>query len=67
MTTNLAFKEWHTIFPTATCATALIERVIHHADVTSIKGKSYRVRESELAAGQRVASRQDKKDRSTKA
>lgn len=62
MTTNLAFKDWHTIFPTATCATALIERVVHHADVVKIEGESYRLRESELAAGKRQASRRAKKD-----
>jgi DNA replication protein DnaC len=50
LTTNLAFKEWPTIFPNATCATALIDRVIHHADVISIEGKSYRLREAENAA-----------------
>ena len=32
------------------CATALIDRVIHHADVISIEGKSYRLREAEDAA-----------------
>lgn len=47
LTTNLAFKEWPTVFPNATCATALIDRVIHHADVVSIEGKSYRLREAE--------------------
>lgn len=41
MTTTHAFKDWPTIFPNATCATALIDRVIHHADVIAIKGKSY--------------------------
>ena len=50
LTTNLAFKEWSTIFPNAACATALIDRVIHHADVVSIEGKSYRLREAEEAA-----------------
>lgn len=65
MTTNLAFKDWHTIFPTATCATALIERVVHHADVVKIEGESYRLRESELAAGKRQASRRAKKDSPT--
>jgi DNA replication protein DnaC len=55
MTTNLAFKQWHTIFPTATCAHALIERVVHHADVVKIEGESYRLRESELAANTRRA------------
>ena len=50
LTTNLAFKDWPTIFPNATCATALIDRVIHHADVIAIEGKSYRLREAENAA-----------------
>lgn len=53
LTTNLAFKEWPTIFPNATCATALIDRVIHHADVISIEGKSYRLREAEEAAAKK--------------
>jgi len=50
LTTNLAFKNWPTVFPNATCATALIDRVIHHADVIGIEGKSYRLREAEDAA-----------------
>jgi DNA replication protein DnaC len=50
LTTNLAFKDWPTVFPNATCATALIDRVIHHADVIAIKGKSYRLREAEALA-----------------
>lgn len=62
LTTNLAFANWHTIFPTATCATALVERVVHHADVVSIEGESYRLRESELEANKRRASRRGKKD-----
>jgi DNA replication protein DnaC len=52
LTTNLAFRDWPTIFPSATCATALIDRVIHHADVIAIEGESYRLREAkERAAG----------------
>ncbi len=47
LTTNLAFSEWSTIFPNATCATALVDRVIHHADVVAIEGQSYRLREAE--------------------
>jgi DNA replication protein DnaC len=41
LTTNLAFRDWPTIFPNATCTTALIDRVIHHADVIAIEGSSY--------------------------
>lgn len=61
LTTNLAFADWHTIFPSATCATALVERVVHHADIVKIDGKSYRLRESEAAANTRRASRREKK------
>ena len=50
LTTNLAFSAWPTIFPNATCATALIDRVIHHADVIAIEGESYRLREAAEAA-----------------
>lgn len=46
LTTNLAFRDWPTIFPNATCATALIDRVVHHADVIAIEGDSYRAREA---------------------
>lgn len=51
LTTNLAFQDWPSVFPNATCATALIDRVIHHADVIAIEGESYRLREAEKRAG----------------
>ena len=57
LTTNLAFSDWPTVFPNATCATALIDRLVHHADVLSIEGESYRRREAEV----------DKKSRRKKA
>jgi len=60
LTTNLAFADWHTVFPSATCATALVERVVHHADIVKIEGESYRLRESELDASTRRASRRKK-------
>jgi DNA replication protein DnaC len=55
MTTNLAFIDWPTIFPNATCATALIDRTVHHADVIAIEGESYRRREAETAKKKRRA------------
>lgn len=61
LTTNLAFAEWHTVFPSATCATALVERVVHHADIVKIEGESYRLRESKQDAESRDVSRRDKK------
>lgn len=53
LTTNLAFKDWPTIFPNAACTTALIDRLVHHAVIIPIKGKSYRLREAEAESSRR--------------
>ncbi len=53
LTTNLPFKEWPTIFPNAACTTALIDRIVHHADIVTIEGDSYRRREAETSARSR--------------
>lgn len=45
--TNLPFASWGQVFPNATCAGAIIERLIHRADVVRIEGKSWRVKEAE--------------------
>ena len=47
------FKEWNEVFPNATCIVTLLDRLLHHADVTVIEGDSYRVRESELETAAR--------------
>src|SRR5947209_5512673 len=47
LTTNLAFRDWPTIFPNAACTTALIDRVVHHSEIIAIEGESYRRREAE--------------------
>jgi DNA replication protein DnaC len=47
LTTNKAFKEWNEVFPNAACIATLLDRLLHHAEVTVIEGSSYRVRESE--------------------
>ena len=57
VTTNRPFKEWNEVFPNATCIVTLLDRLLHHADVTVIEGSSYRVRESE----QETAARRRKK------
>jgi DNA replication protein DnaC len=54
LTTNLHFGEWATVFPNAACATALIDRIVHHADVIAIEGKSYRRREAEDSKARRA-------------
>ena len=57
LTTNRPFKEWNEVFPNATCIATLLDRLLHHADVTVVDGDSYRVRESE----QETAARRRKK------
>jgi DNA replication protein DnaC len=57
LTTNRPFKEWNEVFPSATCIVTLLDRLLHHAEVTVIEGDSYRVRESE----QETAARRRKK------
>jgi DNA replication protein DnaC len=47
LTTNLAFRDWHTIFPNASCAVGLIDRLTHHAAIVKVTGESYRLREAE--------------------
>lgn len=47
LTTNLVFAEWNTVFPNAACATALIDRLTHHAEILRIEGDSFRKREAE--------------------
>ena len=60
ITTNLAFGEWPTIFPNAACTTALIDRLVHHSEIISIEGESYRKREAE-ADKEATATRRRKK------
>jgi DNA replication protein DnaC len=58
LTTNLSFSDWNTVFPHATCTTALIDRLTHHAEIIPIDGDSFRKREAEMA---RKARRRDEK------
>jgi DNA replication protein DnaC len=53
VTTNRPFKEWNEVFPNATCIATMLDRLLHHAEVTVIEGNSYRVRESELETAAR--------------
>jgi DNA replication protein DnaC len=47
LTTNLAFKDWTTVFPHATCTIALVDRITHRADIIKIEGQSWRRKEAQ--------------------
>lgn len=50
MTTNKSFSEWSEVFPNASCVVAMIDRLVHHAEILSIKGDSYRRKEAQERA-----------------
>ncbi|QNU65548.1 ATP-binding protein [Ruminiclostridium herbifermentans] len=45
LTTNMNFNEWDGVFYDAVVANAILDRVLHHAHVISISGKSYRLKD----------------------
>jgi DNA replication protein DnaC len=48
VTSNKPFSAWGEIFDDPAVATAMIDRLIHHADILSLKGDSYRLRGKDL-------------------
>ncbi len=44
LTSNRGFAEWGEIFGSPVVATALLDRLLHHAIVIQIEGSSYRLR-----------------------
>ena len=48
VTSNKPFSAWGEIFGDDMAATAMIDRLIHHAEILSLKGDSYRLRGKDL-------------------
>ena len=44
LTSNLPFSGWGGVFGDQAVSAAMIDRVVHHADVLTLKGASYRLR-----------------------
>lgn len=57
ISTNKAFSEWGEIFPSASCVVALIDRLVHHAEILSIQGESYRRKEAQERAAAKTKGR----------
>lgn len=45
ITTNTPFSRWGEIFGSPTLANAVLDRLLHHSEIVSIKGPPYRLRE----------------------
>lgn len=48
VTTNMPFSKWGEFFGSATLANAVLDRLLHHSTVISIKGPSYRLKDKKL-------------------
>jgi DNA replication protein DnaC len=57
VTTNLAFNDWGDVFPGATSVVSLVDRLIHHSEISLIEGESYRKHQ----AAQRKAAKKTKR------
>jgi DNA replication protein DnaC len=53
ITTNRSFGEWGEVFPNIPCVVSIIDRLIHHSEILSIDGESYRVHEATERAGRK--------------
>ena len=49
VTSNQQFGRWGEVFGNDVVAAAMIDRLVHHADVVALKGDSYRLRDRDLA------------------
>jgi hypothetical protein len=48
VTSNKPFGRWGEVFGDAVVAAAMIDRLVHHAEVVSMKGDSYRLKDRDL-------------------
>jgi DNA replication protein DnaC len=48
VTSNKVFSRWGEVFGDAVVAAAMIDRLVHHAEVIALKGDSYRLKDRDL-------------------
>jgi DNA replication protein DnaC len=48
VTSNKPFSAWGEIFGDDAVAVAMVDRLVHHAELISLKGDSYRLRDKDL-------------------
>ena len=62
ITTNRPFSEWGEAFPNAACLVALVDRLVHNAEIIPIDGDSWRRKEAEERQKARSAERRRRRD-----
>lgn len=66
LTTNKPFGEWNEVFPNAACVVTLVDRLVHRAEIVSIRGDSYRLKEAKQRAADKAKARTRKRARKSK-
>ena len=46
ITTNKPIPDWRDIFPNATCVVSIVDRLLHHSEILTIEGDSFRLKEA---------------------
>ena len=60
MTSNRPVEEWGKLLCDVPAASAILDRLLHHAEIIAITGRSYRLKEGVAAQNQRQANPQRK-------
>jgi len=54
VSTNKVFAEWTDVFPNAACVVTLVDRLVHRAEIITIEGDSYRLKEAKERAANKA-------------
>jgi DNA replication protein DnaC len=60
VTTNKPFSEWNEVFPNAASVVTIIDRLVHKAEVLTIEGESYCLKEARERAAEKKKRRQQR-------
>ncbi|OFV85282.1 MAG: AAA family ATPase [Acidobacteria bacterium RBG_16_64_8] len=63
ITTNKPFAEWNQVFPNAASVVTIIDRLVHKAEIITIEGDSYCLKEAKERAAQKARSRKERNPR----
>ena len=66
LTTNKPFAEWNEVFPNTSCVVALVDRLVHRAEIVTVDGESFRLREAQERATERARQRADRRAKRTR-
>ena len=66
VTTNKVFADWKEVFPNSASVVALIDRLVHRAEIIAIDGESYRLKEARERAAEKAKTRKARRGRDTK-